>query len=111
MTHDPPRMVTTYTVMSPSRMPEHNADAMQAYRITRENTILLVIVLFILALVIPLKGIFTPLLLHLAGLCGFLKPYQPDSNNQENAAEDALMPDKTGIDKWVKQCDCPYTGT
>ena len=55
-----------------------------------------------------LKNILTPLLLHLVGLCGFLKAYVPVN---PDVLESAMVKDTmAGIDKWVKQCDVPYTG-
>ena len=86
---------------------------MQWTRISRDNTILLVLALAILALVVPLKIFLTPLVLHLAGLCRSLKPYQPERNDRDPNGTKAtrMMRDgMAGIDKWVKDVDVPYTG-
>ena len=108
MTHDPPpRLVTTYTVMFPSRMPEHNANAMQARRMTRGNTLLLVFAFVLLLVVVLLKNILAPLLCHLVGLCGLLKAYVPLPSD---VLEDSMKDNLAGIDKWIKPCDVSYTG-
>ena len=84
---------------------------MQWTRITRDNTILLVLALVVLALVVPLKTFLTPLILHLAGLCGLVKPYQPERNDHDGAEETVMMRDgMAGIDKWVKDFDVHYSG-
>merc|ERR1719201_1226014 len=82
-------------------------------RISRVNTIGLVILLVLVVIALALRNIIEPLVLQALAACGFLKAYQPreDGDGNDSVSITAKDIEVQGVDKWTKQCSVPYTGT
>jgi hypothetical protein len=82
-------------------------------RISRVNTIGLVILLVLVVIALALRNIIEPLVHQALGACGFLKAYQPreDGDGNDSVSISAKDTEVQGVDKWTKQCSVPYTGT
>ena len=62
------------------------------------------IVLVLVILMMSLKALLEPLMLHCLGICGVLKPYDPDDRSAKKKRA------KLGLDQYTKLCAVPYTG-
>jgi len=82
-------------------------------RISRVNTIGLVILLVLVVIALALRNIIEPLVHQALAACGFLKAYQPreDGDGNDSVSITAKDTEVQGVDKWTKQCSVPYTGT
>ena len=65
--------------------------------------------LVLAVLLMSLKALLEPLILHCLGVCGVLKPYEP--NNHHSAKKKRCeITTAVGMDQYTKRCAVPYTG-